>query len=118
MISRYVIVSGVIALVAGACSEFKPGVYEGGGRSGGPITVGGAGSGCAGIGSECQSSDDCCSHVCAFTGQILTCSQPIDSGPQCTANGGGCTIDSDCCSTFCSPGKLCTTPVQDSGGGG
>ena len=118
MISRYVIVSGVIALVAGACSEFQPGRYEGGGRSGGTITVGGAGSGCNGIGSQCQSSDECCSHLCEFTGQILTCVAPKDSGPACTANNGGCQIDSDCCSAFCSPGKLCTNPPLDSGGGG
>lgn len=119
MIARVVIVSGVIALIVGACSEFQPGRYEGGGRSGGPITVGGAGSGCGAVGSQCQSSDDCCSHLCAFTGQILTCEPPIDSGPQCTVNGSGCQIDSDCCSSYCSPTKFCANqPVQDSGGGG
>ena len=120
MIRRVVIVSGVITLVtAVACSEFQPGRYEGGGRSGGPITVGGAGSGCSTEGAQCQSSDDCCSHICAFTGQILACAAPTDSGPSCTANNGGCQIDSDCCSTYCSPGKLCANPpVQDSGGGG
>lgn len=123
MIHRVVVVCGVIALgclVTGACSEFKPGSYEGGGRSQGPIIVGGAGSGCGALGSQCQSSDDCCSHVCAFSGQLLTCAASDDASGTCAAINAGCQIDSDCCSSFCSPGKLCATPPppQDSGGGG
>lgn len=118
MIHRVVVVSGVIALVVGACSEFKPGSYEGGGRTGGPIIVGGAGSGCGSVGAQCQSSDDCCSHICSFSSQIPTCTAPTDA-VACTPINGGCQIDSDCCSSFCSPGKLCSTPpIQDSGGGG
>jgi hypothetical protein len=103
-----------------ACSEYQPGKYEGGGRTGGPVIVGGVGTSCSAVGAECQSSDDCCSHNCTFTGQILTCAPPDDSGaPTCTPNNATCANDSDCCSAFCSAAKLCAnTPVLDSGGGG
>jgi hypothetical protein len=116
---RVFVVVSVVAVAVIACSEFKPGSYEGGGRTGGPITIGGAGSNCSPAGANCNNSDECCSHDCAFTGTQLICSSPTDGAPQCKANNSGCTTGSECCSTYCSPGQLCmTAPVQDSGGGG
>jgi hypothetical protein len=120
MKARFVVViAGCAVLGIVACSEYQPGKYEGGGRTGGPVIIGGVGSGCGPIGAECQSSDDCCSHDCEFTGQVLTCAPGADSGTTCTANGGGCSGDNECCSSFCSAAAVCgNTPVVDSGGGG
>ncbi len=114
-----IVIAGGALLGLVACSEYQPGKYEGGGRTGGPVIVGGVGSSCDAIGTECQSSDDCCSHNCAFTGQVLTCAPAADAGGTCAVDTAPCSIDSDCCSVYCSPGKLCANaPVLDSGGGG
>ena len=110
----------VVSVVgAGACSEFKPGSYEGGGRSSGTIVNGTAGSSCVSNGGTCQSSDECCSGNCNFNGANLLCEPASDGAAQCAQNGQACTSATQCCSNYCSPGQLCATqPVQDSGGGG
>ena len=103
---------------AGACSEHRPGTYEGGGRSNGPIIIGSAGTNCTPVGQQCVSSQDCCTHSCEFNGAQLICMEPTDGGgPSCGANGTSCTFSSDCCSGFCG-GTICSTPIPDSGGGG
>ena len=119
LVSRCLAACVVGLLGAVACSEYKPGTFEGGGRVGGPITIGGAGSNCTPTGVSCTTSDECCSHDCQFNGAQLVCVGNTDAAPQCKALNAGCATSSECCSTFCSPGQLCATPpIPDSGGGG
>lgn len=111
--------SSALLVVVAACSQYRPGDYQGGGRTEPPIINEGIGSACIALGRTCGVDTDCCSGFCEFSFGFSQCAERPDgsSFQTCASAGSPCTLSSDCCSNACA-GQICVTVIPDAGGGG